>query len=319
MGYGNPMTCFNLEDNTVVGAADYFRNRAFQLLADGYRWLGYCSPLTWKGVTWGVITQYQDEEGFPYHSIYVLKSHRGQGHMKRALKHMNGHGAVFVTVGPCNVFDYLEKHVEVVLAGDHLVWPEYRKIEAFYGDSKAERSGLFKMNHIDEGVAVLKRLGADRIAQAAFMLHPLVQRDDDLKSNYPRLSPDPIYTGPADWSSAPDNEDEIPEPSALVLAMEYRNIANQFLSPMENHPGYDDPEAIALSPLFDVNQMLVADKIQNRKDFLAHHKGTHPRSEWLNAYFIRWLKRLGVSDEEYERMVDFITIPKATIVDSIER
>jgi hypothetical protein len=54
----------------------------------------------------------------------------------------------------------------------------------------------------------------------------------------------------------------------LLLAVEYRNIANEYLS---HKPSTND---VHLSPIKDVNTMLIADKIQNRKDFEIYHKGT---------------------------------------------
>ena len=60
---------------------------------------------------------------------------------------------------------------------------------------------------------------------------------------------------------------------------------------------------IALSPLADVNAMLVADKVQNRKDFIAHHRATHPRSAELDCYFALWLERLGVTEARYAELV----------------
>ena len=41
--------------------------------------------------------------------------------------------------------------------------------------------------------------------------------------------------------------------------------------------------------------MLRADKVQNYKDFLSHHKGSHPRSHELDQYFHNWLARLDLS------------------------
>jgi hypothetical protein len=68
------------------------------------------------------------------------------------------------------------------------------------------------------------------------------------------------------------------------------------------------PEDIPLSPLAAVNTMLVADKIQNRKDFLAQHRANHPRAAELDRYFRLWLERLGVSEETFERWRARLTI-----------
>jgi hypothetical protein len=81
----------------------------------------------------------------------------------------------------------------------------------------------------------------------------------------------------------------------MALAMEYRSVANAYLSPH----GHRAPEDIRLSPLEDVNDMLIADKVQNYKDFLLHH-AAHPRAMELDAYFTAWLQRLGVSAETFQ-------------------
>lgn len=38
--------------------------------------------------------------------------------------------------------------------------------------------------------------------------------------------------------------------------------------------------------------MVLADKIQNRKDFRLYHKGKHKRSKQLSAYFDIWIEFL---------------------------
>ena len=111
----------------------------------------------------------------------------------------------------------------------------------------------------------------------AFCLHPLVQADADLADNFSTVSDS--------LSTVSDGA------VVLALAMEYRSVANEFLSDKQM------PAAgIRLSPLNDVNNMLIADKVQNKKDFLIHHSRTHARREELAAYFDHWLRALGVSD-----------------------
>lgn len=148
---------------------------------------------------------------------------------------------------------------------------ECKLITQIYGDRTANRSKVPLINHIFEGVTILYNIDASEDAMKAFCLHPVVQNDEDLKSNY-----DTVINNSGISSKI------------IVLAMEYRNIANQYLS-QRVIQSLDD---IKLSPLKDVNDMLIADKIQNYKDFIIYHKGTHPRSKELDAYFKHWLDKL---------------------------
>jgi hypothetical protein len=149
---------------------------------------------------------------------------------------------------------------------------EYQLIKQFYGGRTAKRSGVELMNHIDEGVFVLSRIHACSDVKRAFCLHPLFQNDEDFAKNYGIINRMSI------------------DPYVVMLTIEYRNIANQYLS----HRKIDSLEEISLSPMEEVNEMLIADKIQNYKDFLIYHDGVHPRSNELNEYFNNWLKRLDV-------------------------
>jgi hypothetical protein len=80
--------------------------------------------------------------------------------------------------------------------------------------------------------------------------------------------------------------------------MEYRFIANSYLSYRDIN-GLDE---IHLSPLKEVNDMLIADKIQNRKDFLLYHMN-HERYFFLFMYFQYWLNRLEITENVYNEMV----------------
>ena len=53
----------------------------------------------------------------------------------------------------------------------------------------------------------------------------------------------------------------------------------------------------------EVRDMLIADKIQNYKDFLFYHKGTHPRSRELEEYFKNWFGILGIDFVAVARLV----------------
>ncbi len=149
----------------------------------------------------------------------------------------------------------------------------YEFISAFYADKKAKRSGVPYIKHIDEGLEILDRIGASNVAKAAYCVHPVFQVPKDLKQIY----------GLLDSMSF--------DPRVLVLAMEYRNKANAYPC----RPRTDNYELgdLPVMVLPEVKDMLIADKVQNYKDFLKHHKGTHARSEQLDKYFKLWLEHLG--------------------------
>jgi len=158
---------------------------------------------------------------------------------------------------------------------------EYAAIALHYGERTARRSGERLMRHIDHGLAILSKLGATAAAQRAFCVHPLVQADADLAANAACLV-------------------ELGDVHVAILALEYRRVANAALSTRE----LASADEIALSPLAEVNDMLIADKVQNRHDFLRHHRDTHPRAEALERYFRLWLERLGVAEARYAELAD---------------
>lgn len=150
---------------------------------------------------------------------------------------------------------------------------EWVMIRHHYGYKRAKRSQVPLINHIVEGLAILRYINADIKAQAAFCIHPMIQSDSDLLENYNSVS-------------------NIISTNVMMLAMEYRSVANAYLS----HRTIFSLNEIRLSPLKEVNDMLIADKVQNYKDFILYHHGTHPRSKELHQYFKNWLDRLECHD-----------------------
>lgn len=146
---------------------------------------------------------------------------------------------------------------------------EYQAILDYYGDRTAFRSQVPLMNHIDEGIVILRELGASDNAIRAFCLHPIVQNDVGI-----------------DMSAS----------DAYLLALEYKQRANAFLCCPETDY-IQGPNALheAVGPMtLDCALMLIADKRQNQKDFIAHHRGTHTRSTQLDIYFNVWLAYLHI-------------------------
>lgn len=176
---------------------------------------------------------------------------------------------------------------------------EYKLIASHYSNRVAKRSQVPLINHINEGLVVLDAIKASDHAKRAFCMHPLWQADADLKENYYMAS--------------------FVEPHVTTLTMEYRSVANEFLSnkmeglqPVIEAYGIEglNPGLVRLSPLLEVNDMLIADKVQNYKDFVTYHKKTHERTSELDDYFKIWLHRLGVDSTMYANLCKAIDASK---------
>lgn len=153
----------------------------------------------------------------------------------------------------------------------------YELIKDFYGQQRAKRSQVPLINHIDEGLKVLNHIGASEITKAAYCLHPILQSDEAFLQNKS-----------FDFSGI--------ETESIILAMEYRATANSYLSK-------NKPEDFKGFSCLEVKQMLIADKVQNYKDFLLYHKQTHKRSAELDYYFNKWFEILEI---DYNQIVKVI-------------
>lgn len=162
---------------------------------------------------------------------------------------------------------------------EHYQTYEMKTISEYYGERITERSRVPLINHIKEGLIILDHIGAHEWSKRAYALHPLFQSDSALVQN--------LNAG----------IDTIPQ--VLILIMEYRSVANYYLS----HRIIQSNEEIVLSPLKMVNDMLIADKVQNYKDFEKYHKDTHPRSVELNYYFSRWIERLQIDYPKLKSLI----------------
>lgn len=268
---------FNHNATTHEEALNYMVNRAKQLLRFNF----ILVKLTKHD--WGFDAKF-NYAGQIYQSLYLLEQYRGKGLYEK--KHDKS--CKIITSHQCGIEVYLERKGIPYLSVDLEPYYEYSAIAQLYGSQKAKRSDVYLMNHIDEGLAVLDWINASTEAKKAYCLHPIYQGDTDLAKNYYENN-----TLPSRCSGR-----------ALVLALEYRNIANDYLSKRS----IQSLDEIRLSPLKDVNDMLIADKIQNYKDFELYHKGTHPRSKELDQYFKNWLEKLGVCDERYQHYKKLLTV-----------
>ncbi|MBL8910351.1 MAG: hypothetical protein JNM17_06575 [Archangium sp.] len=260
---------FPMDADDEAEARRYLQNRAVQAAMDGWK-----SDRQYESLDWGLWGLANSPEGVPHQTFYVLKRFRGQGLAAPVLRES---GLPIVTTPDCKLERFLAKHALPFQSICHFAeTPEYRAIARFYGNQKAERSQIPYMNHIDEGLAILRAISASDAAKRAFCLHPIVQGDAELTANIATI-----------------DQHEGTLASSWVLATEYRRVANLSLS----HRDLQRASDIELSPLKDVNDMLRADKIQNQKDFELAHEKTHPRREALKRYFELWLERLEITPE----------------------
>jgi hypothetical protein len=262
------MKRLNYDANTKEDTIQYYQTRARQILSDGFVWDRSIIEID-GGLETGFL-----KDGKVYKSFYIYKDSRGKGVASKALSNIK---EPIVTVPDCHIEDFLKaKGKEYVLGGDFIETEEYKAIQSFYGDDRAERSQCYKMNHIDEGLYIMHLYGATENAKKAFCVHPIIQNDLDLAAN---------------WETFREQF----SPTVVGLAMEYRNIANAYLS----HREISSLADIQLSPLKEVNDMLIADKVQNYKDFIIYHSGTHKRKKELDKYFNDWLQKLNISKERF--------------------
>jgi hypothetical protein len=272
-----------------AGASRYLHERAYQTLIDGFHperdELEVLATEGGAGVEWGVRGRARDPGGASYQSVYIYASARGRGLSARAF----AGGPPVVTTPGCQLEAFLlAKRIPHVVAARITETAEYLAIEREYGTQTAKRSGVLLVRHIDEGLAVLQRIGAPEAAMRAYCLHPLLQEDAAHAANLARVT-------------------ALTTPHVLALALEYRRVANATLSTRPIGSAADIP----LSAMPEVNQMLVADKVQNRKDFLLHHHGRHPRSDALDRYFRLWLERLDVPEARFAALFDDLQVTTA--------
>lgn len=186
-----------------------------------------------------------------------------------------------------------------------LARPEFAVIKEAYRGKIAHRSGLPYMNHIFEGVLIIAQIDPrDQAPVMEFCLHPIFQSDDAIVS---------IDTDREPFSSLTRRQ--------FLYCMEYRKTANAYSI---NHP-VREPKSIGLSPLKDVNTMLIADKVQNKKDFTRHIEHANERTGFKKAaaktrqYFDSWLAALGVDDAAYERLVSHLDKQRPIIDEYVNR
>lgn len=163
---------------------------------------------------------------------------------------------------------------------DFTEWHSFQQISRYYGATTTKRTKLPWINHIIEGVVLIHQLNGSEPAADAFCWHPLIQSDDTYLETLAEIQR--YYN----LNTSGD---------ALINALGYRDAANRWLRGVvtkDNQP--------KKHPLEDVNIMLMADKIQNRKDFEANEKlFSVEDASSLHYYFDCWFTTLGITPEIY--------------------
>lgn len=165
---------------------------------------------------------------------------------------------------------------------------EYAMIKSYYGTATSKRSRVPLMNHVHEGLLILQAIGAHEVVQRAWCIHPIVQDENHDRMLMVRMpSPDPILF---------TNSPPISMTAGYAYALEYAAAANAYLCRPENDFIYTAKNLALHLQQKGVRitkptlQLLLADKLQNRQDFLLYHEGTHLRTAQLRTYFDVWIE-----------------------------
>jgi hypothetical protein len=275
----------NISSTNYKKVEEYYYLRTKQLLFLGFSPNYDLTPIVMDENLVGVVYRNKAEKHNHYVSLYVLADCRNKGYYKRYLD--ENPGIKIFTINDCDIVRFLQKNnINFENLSGFFNSNSYEWISEVYGKTKAKRSNQYYMNHIDEGLFIFKKLGLGSSKNFdmwdAFAVHPIFQEDKNLVNiGFKKVTPIKLC------------------PKSIVLAMEYRHVANAHLP---KHP-IKKPEEIDLGSLPEIKTMLIADKIQNCKDLELYNKN-HPSYERLHHYFHNeWFPRLGVTEEFYQECV----------------
>jgi len=162
----------------------------------------------------------------------------------------------------------------------------YGLVDWFYGDKHARRSGLPLIKHIKDGVRILRAINASEDAILAFIVHPIFQRDEEFH----------IYLDNPSIADCCSKK-------TIALAIEYRNVANRFLSNRLTSITEEELDCVKAQceATPDIKSMLIADKIQNYSDMRSYNRGL-PNYIILEDYFLTWFELLEIDDPRREEL-----------------
>lgn len=240
--------------------------RSRQLLSVGYS----LTDISVSSTQYTCISALYSKGNKEYKAIYMLHSHRCGKNFSDWNERFRPDLPTLIVAQPWMVQYLRFNSIDSIAVNGPFTMPEYQAVERYYNNRKPTRANVWLMNHVDEGLAILHAYGADPKASEVFCLHPLIQSDSELLNNRHLLTEFPLF----DWAGT----------------FEYRSVANEYLA----HRDIESSSSIRLSPLEYVNQAILADKIQNYKDFMLHHN-KHINYSRLFTYFHNWFDIFDVS------------------------
>lgn len=224
-------------------------------------------------------------------SYYIRKNYRGKGIFKSLMNEAKSRGEKIITTYACGIDNLLKKYEVSYFFEDsffstpvHLATAE-EFIFSIYGNKRTKRSSVPLINHILEGYAILNLLGlAVDDTEQAYALHPVFQsgRANDLiaLTEYTQNRPCNLI-----------------DTSIVLNAQTYAIIANSLLYTQFASGGVV-PNELYRSKI--VKNMLIADKVQNYKDFRLYHKAH--KNQDLADYFKYWLESMSITEETFEQI-----------------
>lgn len=152
---------------------------------------------------------------------------------------------------------------------------EYEMARKLLGNKTTTDGRTLLIEQVDQTLKVLNHLSSWPAVMRAACLRPLLQDD---------------HTFEYGWKTACKNG---VQPRALVLAMEFRRVANSYLCTTLTDFWDDEEVRLRLGLVIPpVRAMLIAHKTVGYHQFLLQQAQTHFRRKELRAYFERWFRVL---------------------------
>jgi len=133
-------------------------------------------PAKTEGGVWycWAYEMYTDTE---YLMVLLKKDQRNRGMFLQTVAELRTPRTKILIFDECDIQDFLIKTKVpcqlLTLFESSVLENAYSLVGDFYGDTRANRTNVLNMNHIDEGLGVLSKYTSDENTLAAFCLHPL--------------------------------------------------------------------------------------------------------------------------------------------------